>query len=124
MLFKRPFGGTRPKWEDPIKTLHMRKESDVVLIFAGTLLAQRDLVFWKCDDTGDRLTPCVVPPQCIVSVRDGETGDIVHTDDDALRMSALGDCPAQYWFATGSRAASSSIAAGGINPGASRQSDD
>ncbi len=51
-------------------TDHMRTESDVVIFIPGKLLAElEDFKLYVSGDTGDYVTPDVVPPECLISAR-------------------------------------------------------
>ena len=57
-------------WKDPVATDHMRKESDVVVFVPGSLLAElKEFKLYFSSDTGDYLTPYVIPASCLVSAR-------------------------------------------------------
>ena len=61
-LWAGALGDRVPGWQDPVKKLHMRTDSDVVLLFAGELLAAKpDVALWRSKDTGGWLSPCALP---------------------------------------------------------------
>ena len=69
----------------------MRNESNIILFIPGTLLAQEDIVLFKSTDTGDYLTPCVIPPRCIITGRDRESGKVEHLEPKDVHRSALSE---------------------------------
>ena len=92
------------RWKDPVRDVHMRLESNVILFIPGTVLMQVDVVLSKSNDTGDYFTPCVIPPRCIIAARERESGKIEHIEPKDVHRSAIYEYPALYWFATGERA--------------------
>ncbi len=60
-------------------------------------------MLFKSEETGDFITACIIPPECIISGRSRETGAIEHEDDNASYTSALEEFPALCWFAKGRR---------------------
>ena len=92
-------------WKDPVRDVHMRVSSDVVLFIPGALLSQEDdFVLWQSLDTGDYMTPCTIPANCLITGRRRDNGDIEHVLPEQVHKSALIENPACYWFATGKEA--------------------
>ncbi len=60
---------------DPVKTHNVRKESDAVFLFAVNLMAREGVQLHFGRETGDFITPDVVPYSCLLSVRARESGE-------------------------------------------------
>jgi hypothetical protein len=88
-------------WKDPVRDVHMRLESNVILFIPGTLLMQEDVVLYRSNDTGDYLTPCVIPPRCIISAKQREHGKVGHIEPKDVYRSAIYAYLGLCWFATG-----------------------
>ncbi len=99
-------GDRVPKWQDLARKLRMCTDSDVVLIFGGALLAAKpEVVFWRSKETGDWLSPCALPSDCLVSIRAREPGEILDLDRLALDRANLSEFSVAYWFVTGAKVA-------------------
>ncbi len=72
----------------------MKTDSNVVLLFAGELLAAKpDEVFWRSEETGDWLSPCALPSDCLMSTRARESGEILDLDRVELNRTSLSELP-------------------------------
>ena len=47
-------------WKDPVRDLHMRTKSDIVMIYSGTLMYEDNVTIWQSSDAKDYLTPDIV----------------------------------------------------------------
>ena len=58
-------------------------------------------MLYKSNDTGDYMTPCIIPARCIITARDRESGKVEHIEPKDVHRSAIIEYPALFWFATG-----------------------
>jgi hypothetical protein len=94
------------EWKDPVATDHMRTESDVVIFISGKLLAElEDFKLYVSGDTGDYVTPDVVPPECLISARRRLDGFNELEAPQVLEKSKLYEHPPEFFVATGEECA-------------------
>jgi hypothetical protein len=66
-------------------------------------MAQKDIAFWLSEETGDWMSPDTIPPDCTLSIRARESGEIIDLNAVALEKTRIVEHPSAYWFVIGIR---------------------
>jgi hypothetical protein len=106
LMYPKKLFSPKVEWKDPVATDHMRTESDVVIFISGKLLAKlEDFKLYVSGDTGDYVTPYVIPPACLVSARRRLDGFNELEAPEVLEKSMLHEHPPEFFVATGQNCA-------------------